>query len=142
MELPRFIGMIPVGRGVAQVAAGVENQLRLAVIVQVAKAGRFVIDGGESQVFCPMPFLALGVFIPVGRGAGSVENQNILLAIAIKIVGERQEIVGVTSRVEGFGRTIFVLFLKVGSLEPKGSGYDIEFTIVIEVAKIGAFGIK
>src|SRR5205814_1602273 len=53
MKRPRLAGIRPVGLGVAEIAAGMTDQLRLPVAVDVGQQRRFVVDDIEDAMRLP-----------------------------------------------------------------------------------------
>ena len=111
-------------------------------------------------MFLPVAFAALRVFIPGGDFAGETENQDVVPAVLIEIVSEREKVVrvGVVGAERAFEtldrfpcavgllqcerfrrRIVFVAFLVVRPLPPIGTGDDVRLAVVVEVAEAGAF---
>src|SRR5215831_16662478 len=109
----------------------------------------------------PMALAATWIFIPGRFFAGKGEGENVRPAVVIKIIGESEEVVGVsvTNSVgsfetsEGFfgavgflalesgiGRVELVAVREAGSLIPIRPGGDIDYSVVIEIAEGRAFG--
>jgi hypothetical protein len=108
----------------------------------------------------PVAFAALRIFVPGGDFTGETENQYVVPAVLVEIVGECEKVVrvgivgakGPFETLEGFfraigflqferlrGRIVFVALPKVRPLPPIGTGNDVQLAVVIEVAEVGAF---
>ena len=118
-------------------------------------------------MFLPQTACTLGILIPIRRRARETENQNVIPAIAVEVVGEREEIIrvgvllaetavkarhrhfrhrpelqlerrGATGRLALIRHVIFVTLLEVRSLEPEWPGHHVHLTVLVEVPEVRA----
>src|SRR5439155_5279661 len=139
---------------------GTANNLRFAVPGEVGESRRFVVRHVEDDVLLPMAVAALGILVPSGNFTGKPEDENVVPAVLVEIVGEGEEIVGVSviaaecafEALDGLllavgvllleslcGGIIFVAYLEVRPFIPVGAGDDVHFAVVIEIAEVGSF---
>src|SRR5678809_222876 len=106
-----------------------------------------------------MPFAALGVFKPGSVLAGKADDENVVPAILVEVIGPGKEVVGVSvlgaerafksRHLDGGHGTqlqiesrlrwiILVTFLEIGSFPPPGTRDDVINAVAIQVAEIGS----
>lgn len=92
----------------------------------------------------PTPSAALraGILKPRGIDAGKAEDENIVPPVAVEIVDEGEEVIGVAQRIPRNGGVNVVANFEVGPLPPIRAGDGVEFTIVVEIAEGGALAEK
>src|SRR5579871_6520295 len=95
MEFPRLLGMRPIRGGVAETTAGVANDVRLAIAIDIHKPRRLVVHGVEDLMPLPMAFAALGILEPRRIRAGKTVDHDVRPAVAVEIIDEREEIIRV-----------------------------------------------
>src|ERR1051325_4382652 len=95
MEGPWSLRSLPVSLGVADVAAGTANYLRLAIAGQIHEPRRLVVEHIENFMPLPVSFTALGVFIPGGFFSRKPIDKDVGPAICIKVISKHQEAFGV-----------------------------------------------
>lgn len=142
MERPEIVRPLRVPRGIAQLPGYAIDQFRLAVAVYVGPSGRFVAAVVNGKVFLPGPALGTGVLVPKSVFAGESHLEHVQPAITVEIAREREEVVRVAVRIDRFGLVDFVPHLEVGPLEPPGSGDDVYFAVVVEIAYIRPFAVE
>src|SRR6266545_8328890 len=92
MPLPRPARIIPARLRVAVGTFRAADNLRFAVTGDVGEGWRFVVRYVQRDMLLPVAFAALRVFIPGGDFAGKTENQDVVPALLIEIVGEREKV--------------------------------------------------
>ena len=129
------------------------------VAVYVNKAGRFIgnTDGIGNDVFCPNARFVMRVFKPEGGFARKINNNNVIPSVQIDVHAQVQERVTVFfsgikyfghSKRNGFrGGSIWLsgshfMFGPEGSFKPIITGYDVQFSIFVQVGNGDSFGYK
>src|SRR5207248_293549 len=128
---------------------------------KIGKRRRLIIGYIEDDMLFPVSVAALGIFIPGRLFAWKADDQDIVPAVFIEIVSEREEIIGILifgskrafkafdalfRPVRFFAneslscRINLVTLLKSGPFIPIWSRHDVRFAVVIEIAKRRAFG--
>src|ERR1043166_2315531 len=160
---PRFRGITPIRRSVAERTARVGNNLRLAIARDVAPLRRFIVHHIEDLVPRPMlraiaRLLAFGILEPRSVRAGETVNQNVIPAVLVEVVGERKEIVRVSvvlpkralkarhrdlrnlAELERLlPRIILMPHFEVRPFPPIRTRHHVHFPVVIEVPNVRAF---
>src|SRR5437660_9862276 len=103
----------------------------------MAVGWRFVIGDLQDQVALPVLVLALGVFVPGGVFAGEADDEDVSPAVAVEVVGEGEEILGIPVRIVGLGHEIFASVLvffasgEVGAFVPVGADDDVHLAVFV-----------
>ena len=130
--------------------AGVAEELRLAVAVDVDELRGFAVGDVEDIMNGPGAGFALRVFVDEGRVAREAEDQDVRPAVAIEIVGVGDKVVGVAGGgIEG--RLVHALvmrrldrvadaLLEVGALPDVPTGGNVDVAVMVEVGDRAAFG--
>src|SRR5262245_14759046 len=116
----------------------------------------------------PVLVFAFRVFVPVRRRAWKAEDENVIPAVLVEVVAEREKVVRVTvllaepavetgyghlghrpelefercgtaRRLALVGRVVLVALLEVWPGPPIRTGDDVQFSVLVEVAEICAF---
>lgn len=115
----------------------------------VGERGRLVVDLRQDEVPLPGGSLvgtlargrrAAGVLEPRGVVARKAVDEDVVPAVGVEVVGEREEVVGVAEGVEGLGRVVLVPLLELRAREPERPGDDVGRAILVEVADAGPLG--
>src|SRR5580765_887178 len=96
MKLPRRGRIFPIGFRIPKEAARAANNLWFAIAINVRKSGRFVVNHIENDMLLPVTFAAARIFVPGSFFARETVNHNVGPTVAIKIVREREKIIGVS----------------------------------------------
>src|SRR6185369_17531422 len=96
MKLPRRSGIFPIGFGISEVTLRATSNIRFPIAVDVRERRRFVIHHVKDDMLLPMTLATARIFIPGSFFAGETVNHNVRPTVAIKIVRERKEIIGVS----------------------------------------------
>ena len=143
MKRPRHRRIVLLDGGVAEEAPNGADDLGHAVAGHVGPGGRLVIDPFEHDVALPK----LRRFLPWILKPGSLlarkpVDDDIDAAVAIDIVREREEIVGVAVWVEGLGFVEGMPLRKRRAFVPVRSGHEVDVAIAVEVARRRTLGEK
>jgi hypothetical protein len=117
----------------------IANELGLVVACEIRECGRFAVDDIENEMTLPVARLALRIVVPPGLLAGEANNYDVVPAILVHIIHEREKIVREALRVIGLG---FVILPAIGERRPGvpiRAGNKVHYAVAIEVAKRGAF---
>ena len=137
MEFPRSSRIFPICFGVSEVAAGATNDLGFVIAIDIGECRRFIINDVEDDMLLPMAFAAARIFIPGSILAGETVNQNVVPAVAIEIISEGKEVVGIriVKAVSAFetGKILFSA-VRFFAFETGVSGI-----ILVTAGEVGAF---
>ena len=130
--------------------AGVAEELRLAVAVDVDELGGFAVGDVEDVMNGPRAGFALRVLVDEGGVAWEAEDQDVRPAVGVEVVGVGDEVVGIArGAVEGrLVRALLVrrldrvadALLKVGTLPDEPTGGDVDVAVMVEVGDRATFG--
>ena len=130
-------------------AAGVEDELRLAVAGDVEEIRGLVVDDRMDEVLGPSPLgglhgggVAAGVFEPSHLLAGPLVDEDVEPAVAVDVADAGHEVVGVLVGVEILGGVDLVAFLEFRSGIPVGAVDGVAVAILVDVADPGRLGMK
>ena len=164
MELRLAERVLPVDLRVAELAAvaalvvlrvldgiaGVAEELRLAVAVDVDELRGFTVGDVEDVMNGPGAGFALRVLVDEGGVTGETEDQDVLPAVGVEVVGVGDEVVGVPrGAVEGrLVRALLVrrldrvadALLEIRALPDVPTGSDVDMAVMVEVGDRAAFG--
>lgn len=130
--------------------ARVAEELRLAVAIDVDELRGFTVGDIEDIMNCPGAGFALRVLVDEGGVAGETEDQDVLPAVGVEVVGVGDEVIGVAGRavegrlvrallvrrLDGVGDTL----LEVGAFPDVPAGGDVDVAVMVEVGDRAAFG--
>ena len=130
--------------------AGVAEELRLAVAVDVDELRGFTVGDVEDVMNGPGAGFALRVLVDEGGVTGEAEDQDVLPAVGVEVVGVGDEVVRVPrGAVEGrLVRALLVrrldgvadALLEIGALPDVPTGSDVDMAVMVEVGDRAAFG--
>ena len=152
--------MLPIRFGVAVITFRGTNQFWIFVASDVRECGRFVVGDVEHDVLRPVAVGTLGILKPRGRFTRKADDQDVVPAVLVEIMSEREKIVrvfvfhsqraletfdGLLGGVGRFafeglgGRIIFMPLCEIRSFIPIRAGDDVGLAVAIEVAERRAF---
>ena len=130
--------------------AGVAEELRLAVAVDVDELGGFAVGDVEDVMNGPRAGFALRVLVDEGGVAWEAEDQDVRPAVGVEVVGVGDEVVGIArGAVEGrLVRALLVrrldrvadALLEVGPFPDVPTGGDVDVAVMVEVGDRATFG--
>ena len=128
------------------------EELRLAVTIDVDEVGRLAVGDVEDVMPSPVAGLALRIFEDEGGLARQAVDQDVGPAIAIEVIGELDEVVGVAGsssvgRLARAGgvvalRGVGELLLEVRSAPNVATSRHVRMAVVVEVGDRAAFGYE
>src|SRR5690606_17105717 len=84
-------------RPVSETSGRRADDIGPSIAVDVGKRGRLVIDGGQRLMPGPVSLLPRRIFVPVGRGAGETQSQDVRPAVPIEVVTKGKEVVRIAA---------------------------------------------
>ena len=98
----------------------------------------------------PKSRLIFGIFVPVALCPRKGDNENVIPAIAVKIVGKHAEILGISCRLALAVRKVLgniaaiklMPVFEVGTFVPEVPDGNIEDAVVVEIANGGSFCVE
>ena len=158
MERPRLRRSSPIRLGIAVSTSGDADQLRLSVAGQVRKRRRLVVRRTEHLVPPPVGPGAFRILEPRGGRAGKPDDEDVVPAVFVEVVGPGKKIVGVLVLLSECalkarhgdgrhrpelqlerrrGRIVLVALREVRALPPPWAGDDVLDAVVVQIAGVG-----